>query len=236
MIKVELHTHTADDPADLIPHTTVQLIDRAAALGYGAVAVTLHDRQLDLHRFEDFARERGVVLIQGIERTIRGKHVLLLNFPSVAERVESLEDVAELKRQHPSGLVIAPHPFYPAATCLRGLMDPHADLFDAVELNYFFTHEIDFNKPAIAWAAKHAKPLVGNSDVHRLYQMGPTYSLVDAEPDANAICEAVRAGRVEARREPISMRQAAAYMTDLTLASALKTVRQLWPQTEPATA
>ncbi len=66
MIKIELHTHTADDPADLIPHSTTDLIERAAALGFGALAITLHDRQLDLGRFEDFARERGVVLIPGI--------------------------------------------------------------------------------------------------------------------------------------------------------------------------
>jgi hypothetical protein len=38
MIKVELHAHTSDDPADLIPYTTCKLIDRAAALGYGALS------------------------------------------------------------------------------------------------------------------------------------------------------------------------------------------------------
>ena len=33
-------------------------------------------------------------------------------------------------------------------------------------------------------------PLVGNGDVHRLHQLGTTYSLVDAIPDADAICAA----------------------------------------------
>jgi len=41
MLKVELHTHTADDPVDAIPHTTHQLIDHAAALGYDALMVTV---------------------------------------------------------------------------------------------------------------------------------------------------------------------------------------------------
>jgi histidinol phosphatase-like PHP family hydrolase len=44
MMKVELHTHTADDPADLIPHSTIELIERAADLGFGALAITLHGR------------------------------------------------------------------------------------------------------------------------------------------------------------------------------------------------
>ena len=35
MLKIDFHTHTADDPHDRIPYTTEQLIDRAAVLGYG---------------------------------------------------------------------------------------------------------------------------------------------------------------------------------------------------------
>ena len=59
MLKVELHTHTADDPVDRIPHSTRELIDGAAALGYYAVAVTLHDRQLDVAP-RSYADDRGV--------------------------------------------------------------------------------------------------------------------------------------------------------------------------------
>lgn len=237
MIKIELHTHTADDPADLIPHTTQELIERAAALGYNAVAVTLHDRQLDLRGYEAMARERGVVLIPGIERTIKGKHVLLLNFPACeTERVQTLDDVAALRRRYTQGLVIAPHPFFPNGTCLGAAMNEYVELFDAVEQNYFYTRHIDFNEPARAWAAEHDKPVVGNSDLHRLYQMGRTYSRVDAEADVTAIVEAIKAGRVEVRSEPITLTDAATYFADLYRAQITKTMRQLWPQTEPAAA
>ncbi|MGE5361744.1 MAG: PHP-associated domain-containing protein [Bacteroidales bacterium] len=237
MIKVELHTHTADDPSDAIPHTTADLIQRASELGFHALAITLHDRQLDLTSYRAFARDRAVVLIAGIERTIEGKHVLLLNFPAKAtETIRSLDEIAALKRAHPGGLVIAPHPFYPNSTCLRGLMDRHAHLFDAVEQSYFYTPEIDFNEAARAWARRHAKPMVGNSDLHRLYQLGRTYSLVDAERSPDAICEAVREGRVEVRSEPISLVQAARLFAELTVAQVGKTWRDRWPATEPAAA
>jgi hypothetical protein len=33
--------------------------------------------------------------------------------------------------------------------------------------------------------------------------MGTTYSIVDAEPQADAICDAIRAGRVDVRTEPL---------------------------------
>jgi predicted metal-dependent phosphoesterase TrpH len=220
VLQVELHSHSADDPVDAIPHTTAQLIERAAAMGYDALAVTLHDRQLDLCPYASFAAERGITLIPGTERTIEGKHVLLLNFRRGAEDVRSFDDLAALKRRE-SGLVIAPHPFFPGGTCLRGLMNRHAALFDAVEYNGMFTPLLNFNTPAVRWACAHGRPMVGCGDVHRLRQLGTTYSLVDAEPQADAICEAIRAGRVQVHATPRSWASAVAIMADLKVAEVL---------------
>jgi predicted metal-dependent phosphoesterase TrpH len=214
VLKVEFHTHSDDDPFDEIPYSTNELIDRAAALGYDALAVTLHDRQLDIRPFAAYAAERGVTLIPGIERTIEGKHVLLLNFQRGAEAVSSFADLARLKAEEP-GLVIAPHPFFPSPTCLRGRMDRHVELFDAVEYNAMFTRALNFNRAAERWARAHGRPMVGNGDVHRLNQLGTTWSLVDAERDPDAICAAVRAGKVKVQATPLSSLTAAATITDL---------------------
>ena len=205
MLKVELHAHTSDDPADYIPHTAEQLIDRLAELGYDALAITLHDEQWDVEPLRAYARARGLVLIPAVEREIDGRHVLLINFPARAARVRTFDDIAGLKRDAPSGLVVAPHPFYPLSSCLRGLMDRHADLVDAVEVNALYSALIDFNRAAIRWAHAHDKPMVGNGDVHRLGQLGSTYSLVDAEPDPDAICAAIRAGRVRVETRPFGL-------------------------------
>jgi predicted metal-dependent phosphoesterase TrpH len=206
VLKVDFHLHTGDDPVDTIPHSTVTLIDRAAALGFDALAITLHERQFGDPRTRDYARERGITLIPGVERTIEGRHVLLLNFPaSAAESARTFDDVARIKGTH-AGLVIAPHPYFPARACLRGALEAHADLFDAVEWSYFWTHGINFNARAARWARAHGKPVVGNSDLHVLRQLGRTYSLVDiqrAPPDAAAICDAIRAGRVTLQTEAV---------------------------------
>lgn len=209
MLKVELHSHTSDDPHDAIPHSAEQLIDRAAALAYGALAITLHGKQLDITRLAPYARERGLVLLPGVEAFIHGRDVLLINFPARAETVRSFQDVSRLKARHPKGLVVAPHPFFPAPRCLWGYLSRHADLFDAVELNAMRTRIFDPNRPAVRWAARHGKPMVGNGDVHLLMQLDTTYSLVDAEPDPDAICDAIRAGRVEVRTTPLGVIQAA---------------------------
>ena len=216
VLKVELHTHTADDPADRIPYSTEQLIERAAALGYDALAVTLHDRQLELERFEAFAARCGIVLIPGIERTIQGKHVLLLNFRRGAEDVQNFDDLKDLRRREP-GLVIAPHPFFPHPSCLHGLLDTHAELFDAVEYNAMFTRHVNFNERAVRWARVHGKPVVGNGDVHRLRQLGTTYSLVEAERHPAAICEAIQQGRVRVEASPLPLVTAAALFAELMI-------------------
>ena len=176
MLKVELHTHTADDPIDRVPHSAVELIDRAAMLGYNALAITLHERQLDVRPLKPYAAERGIVLIPGIERSIQGRHVLLLNFSSGAEDVETFSDLARLRRRMP-GLVVAPHAYFPSRSCLLGYLERYPDLFDAVEYNAMYTASLNFNRRAERWAEVNNKPLVGNCDVHRLPQLGSTYSL-----------------------------------------------------------
>jgi len=208
VLKVELHAHTDQDPADRIGHRTEDLIDHAAALGYDALAVTLHDRYFDPAPFQRHAAARGIVLLPGIERTIQGKHVLLINFPPEVAGVASFADVSALKARS-RGLVVAPHPFYPVPSALGRLLDREIAVVDAIEVNAMFTKWIDFNGPAIEWARAHDLPLVGNTDLHLLAQMGTTYSLVDADRTPDAICAAIRSGRVEVRRSPLPLARAA---------------------------
>jgi hypothetical protein len=102
-----------------------------------------------------------------------------------------------------NGLVIAPHPFFPDRTCLGSQIDACVDLFDAVEWSYFWTWGVNFNARGARWARRHGKPLVGNSDLHDLRQLGRTYSLVESERDAGAICEAIRDRRVSLHTSPV---------------------------------
>jgi predicted metal-dependent phosphoesterase TrpH len=221
VLKVELHSHTSDDPSDWIPHSTRELIDRAADLGYDAIAITLHGRRLDPEPEEAYARRRGLVLIPGIEQTIEGCHVLLLNFSSASEAARTFGDLAALRAREPNGLVVAPHPFFPFAHGLASRLDAHPAMFDAIEYNAMYAPGLNFNVAAERWAAGHGKPMVGNGDVHRLRQLGTTYSLVDSAPDPASICAAIKAGDVRVVTAPLSWPFAISTFTSMVVASVL---------------
>jgi predicted metal-dependent phosphoesterase TrpH len=227
MVRVELHAHTDGDPCDRIPFTAQDLIVRAAALGYGGLAITLHDAAFDPAPLADFARGHGVRLLRGVERTIGASHVLLINFPGdAAMAVRRLEDLAPLKAAHPHGLVVAPHPCYPIPSALgRSRLDAYAPVWDALEVNALHVRGVDWNRGAIAWAAAHGRPLVGNGDVHRLTQLGRTWSDVDVDVPAalsdadaaDAICAAIRAGRVRVAGAPLSPWRAATIFAQMVI-------------------
>jgi predicted metal-dependent phosphoesterase TrpH len=231
MIRVELHAHTADDRHDRLPYTARDLIARAGALGYGALAITLHDSTWDPEPLSAFARDHGVRLVRGCERTIHDKHVLLLNFPADAVRaVRHLDDLAALKAAHPDGLVVVPHPFYPIPSALgRAGLEAYRPVWDAIEVNAMHVRGLDWNRQAVEWATVQGVPLVGNGDVHRLSQLGRTWSEVDVDVPAAmsdaeaaaAICGAIRAGRVRVVTAPLSHWRAAVIFAQMSLSGAI---------------
>lgn len=201
-LKVDLHAHSADDPKDYINFSARKLIDRAAELGFDALAITNHDIITNNSELEDYAALRGLLLIPGAELTLSGKHVLLLNPEGgVIPKIKFLEELAEIKGG--SSLIIAPHPYYPGLKCLRSKLETHLSVFDAIEFSFFYNHFLNCNRKAIQIAQRHGKPLVGNSDCHNLWQLGFTYTLVEAEKSIPSIVSAVKGGKTEVVTTPL---------------------------------
>jgi hypothetical protein len=90
-----------------------------------------------------------------------------------------------------------------------------------------FTSSLNFYDRAVEWATTHGKPIVANCDVHRLHQLGSTYSLIDAPPDAGAICEADCGGARAVEAKPLSWKDAALTMAELLAADVGRLFRRL---------
>jgi hypothetical protein len=75
-IKVDLHIHTLDDPKDVIDYSAHQLLERARALGFRVLAITLHDAVFDRPEVFADAATMGILLIPAAEVRLCGADVI----------------------------------------------------------------------------------------------------------------------------------------------------------------
>jgi predicted metal-dependent phosphoesterase TrpH len=205
MLRADFHHHINADPVDgsFVRYSAGELIDRAAAVGLNVLAITCHESVPYDGDATRYAAQRGILLVRGMEATVDGSHVLLLNFREFPPGVCTMADVAERKTS--DALVIAPHPFYPADVAGGATLLAHPAVFDAVEFSGLYTALTpQFNRRATDHARTVGLPVVGNSDTHFLWQMGRTCTLIDAPPEPAAVIEAIRQGRVQLVTRPLS--------------------------------
>src|SRR5438067_8320925 len=88
-IKIDLHIHTLDDPKDALDYSAHQLLERAKQLGFGVLAITLHDTVFDRAEVFAAASTMGILLIPAAEVRLQGADIILLNV--------SADEVAALK-------------------------------------------------------------------------------------------------------------------------------------------
>lgn len=216
LLKADLHLHTREGEA-CIAYDARELIDRAAREGFQVLSITNHDRVTFSEGLAAYARERGILLIPGVEATIEGKHVLVYNLGGPPERIRTFADLRQLRQ--PDWLVVAAHPFFPGPISLRERLLQEIDLFDAIEWSHFYTRWIDYNRPAARLAREFGRPLLGSSDSHLVRQFGTTYSFIEAEPTPASVLAAVKKGRVRVVSRPLTLPRLFAIAIGLSLGS-----------------
>ena len=199
-LKADLHLHTAEDPVDRVEYTAKELIAKAADEGFEVISITNHQQMTFSQDLFFYAKERGILLIPGMEMTVQRRHVLVLN-PSSHKACSDFFSLSKLRR--PETLIIAPHPYFPGTTSLNGCLLKHLDLFDALEYSHFYSPLINFNQKAGEISQSFGLPLVGTSDAHLLSQLGNTYSLIYAETNMEAVFAAIRQNMVKVISRPL---------------------------------
>ncbi len=205
MLKTDLHLHSNEDPQDhrLINYGSKELIRRAVKLDFKVLALTHHRNVFYNKELVDYAKHHGILLIRGAEAEIEGKEVLIYNLND--QTLKKIKTFADLECEKKENIfVIAPHPFFKKPTCLGKKLFTYKHLFDAVEYSHFYTRFFNkANKKAVAFAKENRKPLVGNSDAHNLWQLGYTYSMLDAEQNSDSIFEAIRKNKLKIVSRPL---------------------------------
>ena len=184
-IKVDLHIHTLDDPKDVIDYSAHQLLDRAKHLGFGVLAITLHDAVFDRAEVFADAAAMGILLIPAAEVRLQGADVILLNVTAAeVAALKNFDDLRQLRTRRESSIfVIAPHPFYVLGGSIGPKLFDEIDCFDAIEQCHFHKGFFDLNRRAVKAAAQYGKPLIATSDAHQLHAFGRHYTSIPRPAD-----------------------------------------------------
>jgi predicted metal-dependent phosphoesterase TrpH len=232
-IKVDLHIHTVDDPKDVIDYSADQLLERARYLGFGALAITLHDAVFDRADVYAQAAAMGILLIPAAEMRLEGADVIVLNVtPAEVAQLRSFADLRDLRARRGSSIfAFAPHPFYLLGGSIGRRLIREIDCFDGIELCHFHKGLLNPNWAAAAVARRFGKPLIATSDAHRLHAFGRHYTSMPRP--INLTCEAIftalRAGNSRLVSPPCTMKDlgSALYWTFLAHPMQLRARRRV---------
>jgi len=211
-LRADLHTHTAEDPRDRINYSAEMLIEAAGQLNIDALAITCHEAVVHWARLAEFAERRGVLLVPGVELSLEGKHVVVLNPDAEQASARTFGELRAMGCRNAA--IIAPHPFYPTFHSLGRELVRNIDLFDGIECSSLYCRGADFNRRARRVAREFGIPLVGSSDTHGLPYCGSTFTWIEAEPNVAGVIEALREGRVSVDTRPLSLAQASVGATN----------------------
>ena len=197
-IKLDLHIHTLDDPKDVIDYSAHQLLERAKQLGFGVLAITLHDAVFNRAEVFADAAAMGILLIPAAEVRLQGADIILLNVtPAEIAGLKSFDDVRKLRaRRGLSIFTLAPHPFYKLGGSIGERLLDVIDCFDAIEQCHFHKGVFDLNRRAVKVAEEFNKPLIATSDAHQLHAFGRHYTSIPRprELTAETVFAALRNG------------------------------------------
>jgi len=207
MLKAQMHAHCKDDPIDSwINYSAEELLEKASSLGFDVFSITLHKKFYFPEQYKKAAIKHNMLLIPGVELCLDGKDVLVYNITKKeADSMEKLSDLKKIKRK--DTLIVAPHPYVPfKSECLKEKLEEYHTCFDAIEYTYFYIPLYKYwNKKAEQAAKKYNLALVGNSDIHRLWQLDYTYTLIDAKKTVESVISAIKQKKTKVITKPIPL-------------------------------
>jgi predicted metal-dependent phosphoesterase TrpH len=196
-VKADLHVHTIYSRDSLI--TPKELVFYAKKRGLTAVAVTDHDR---VDGALKIARETDFLIIPSIEVSSRNGHIVCLNVQEPIPKGLSSDETVE-KIHATGGMAVACHPF----ALFKGSLGKHANTkFDAVET--INASAFPFNRcvrKAQEIADRFGISRVAGTDAHYGPEIGYAYTVIDAEPQVDAIIRAIAKGHCQPFGKPIPM-------------------------------
>lgn len=193
------HSHDGEDPVG-------EMLANAVEAGLDVIAITDHDTLAGSHEAMELAPSYDIIALPAIEVSTVAGHVLAIG---VSESIPSKESFDQtIERIHDAGgVAIVAHPYQRLRRGVLANLDPDAlAIADAIETynSRFLTGRT--NRQAATLATRLGLPATAGSDAHIAEMVGRSQTLIDAEPDPEAIVTAIRDGKtsIDGQRTPIT--------------------------------
>jgi predicted metal-dependent phosphoesterase TrpH len=187
--KADLHVHSTFSADSII--TPKEIVFFAKQRGLTAVAVTDHNH---VEGARKIAKETDFLIIPGTEVSSLDGHIIGLNVQEVIPRGLSADDTVDRIHQQ-AGIAIGCHPF----ALFKGSIGKHIDTkFDAVEtINSSSFPFRSASRKADSLADQLGLAKVAGTDAHIGPAIGCAYTLIDAEPNVDAVLKSIVAGHCQ---------------------------------------
>ena len=195
-LRLDLHLHTRGSWDSL--SDPERILERAARLGIGRIAITDHDR---LGVALEFAARYPERVIAGEEvRTAEGIDVIGLYLKEEIPRGTPAEECCRRIREQ-GGISLLPHPYAGGKGGGGKYAEVLAPLVDIVEVFNARLLSQDSNRKAEELARRHGKLRSAGSDAHTVGEIGNASVEVPVHPnEPGALLEALASGSVSGRR------------------------------------
>ena len=197
-VKADLHVHTTYSRDSII--TPKDVVFYAKKRGLNAVAVTDHN-QVDGAR--KIAAETDFLIIPGTEVSSRDGHIMGLNINEIIPKHLSADETVD-RIHEAGGIAIACHPY----ALFKGSVGKAVTAkFDAIEtINASSFPFRSASSKAEKLAQRFNLPRVAGTDAHIGPVIGCAYTVIEADPNVEAILDAIVKGRCEPAGASISLR------------------------------
>ena len=194
-VKADLHVHSTYSSDSII--TPEDLVFYAKKRGLTAVAVTDHNQ---VEGARKIAAETDFLIIPGIEVSSQDGHIVGLNVNEIIPKHLSADETVD-RIHRAGGVAIACHPY----ALFKGSIGKSVTAkFDAVEtINASSFPFRSASSKAEKLAERFSLPRVAGTDAHYGPVIGCAYTLIDAEPNVDAIVKAIVNGQCQPFGGPI---------------------------------
>jgi len=196
-LKIDLHVHTC------YSYDAVTTLKEVGAYskkrGLDGVAITDHDTLLGALRL---IHKSKLIVIQGMEISALGGHVLALNITTPIPPKLSLSETVQ-RIHEAGGIAVAAHPTF----VYKSTLSRQVTSYDAIEvINSAAIPFQLFTRLNQKLATRLNLPQTAGSDSHYAPEIGAAYTVVKADPDVDEIVQAIKGGKTLPLGKPIPWR------------------------------